>query len=138
MYKRTKTGVLLAQSADATCHALYSPTEGPQTLQLIQGRHYHQSKELFIQVSCVFTESDPEPQCLYPNWLTKYRRWSDMALTLNYAFGSSETSMRQYSINASLESEVVLEAICSHQTSDETDLENFKSVTFVTKGWYVS
>ncbi|XP_055330422.1 uncharacterized protein LOC129582832 [Paramacrobiotus metropolitanus] len=37
MYKMTDSGVQLAQSADATCNALFSPQEGPQMLTMTPG-----------------------------------------------------------------------------------------------------
>ncbi|XP_055355805.1 uncharacterized protein LOC129601103, partial [Paramacrobiotus metropolitanus] len=70
MYKMTDSGVQLAQSADATCNALYSPQEGPQTLTLTP-------------------ENDPEPNCVFPLWLSERRSWHAMESDVQFRFAAS-------------------------------------------------
>ncbi|OQV25448.1 hypothetical protein BV898_00389 [Hypsibius exemplaris] len=113
----TRNGVTaISQSTDASCLSLYSPYEGSLTMKMTQ-------------------VDDPIPQCVFPTWLTKIRQWHDMASTVRHVFGSPETSMKQYSLNATMNKELLLDVTCLRSDlPDETSKSAFRAVVFVIRG----
>ncbi|GAU93972.1 hypothetical protein RvY_05822 [Ramazzottius varieornatus] len=119
IYKQTKNGVQISQSADATCNAIETATEGPLTLTMVQ-------------------EPDPVPQCNFPTWLTQAKEWHDMTSSTQFVFSSPEArALRQYSFNGtSAVRELTLNTTCLRQdNSTEGPADSFfRAVTFVVRG----
>ena len=86
-------------------------------------------------------QDDPVPQCLFPTWLTRTRHWHDMASTVRFEFGPPETTMKQYSLNATTTeenspAELLLDATCLRRDlPDGTSESAFRAVAFVVRGW---
>lgn len=124
-YEVTDRGkIRIAQSVDASCTGLYSPTNGDLTMVMTQ-------------------EDDPAPQCVFPTWLTRVWQWHDMASTMRFEFGPPETTMKQYSLNGSSggittspDRELLLDATCLRRDlPDGTSESAFRAVAFVVRGW---
>ncbi|XP_055355823.1 uncharacterized protein LOC129601120 [Paramacrobiotus metropolitanus] len=114
----TDAGVQLAQSVDATCNALFSPQEGPQTLTLTP-------------------ENKPQPNCVFPlyMWLSERRSWHAMESNVQFGFAASGTSMRQYTGNSTDDDDVILETTCMRDFPARITVgESFKAVMFATRG----
>jgi hypothetical protein len=119
IYEVTGKGeIKVSQSADASCTGLYSATGGELTMKMTQ-------------------VDDPTPQCVFPTWLTHVRQWHDMASSAHYVFGSPETSMKQYSLNATSDKGLILDATCLRKDSPDGTAETsaFRAVAFVVRGW---
>ncbi|XP_055330213.1 uncharacterized protein LOC129582661 [Paramacrobiotus metropolitanus] len=117
LYKETANGVQLSQSADASCKAVNSPTEGPLTLAMTR-------------------VSDPQPECIFPSWLTDRATWQDMAGTQRYVFTPAKTSFQILTVNQTSEKhQVRQEATCMNRDSPDAPSSSwFRVVTLVARG----
>ncbi|GLG95366.1 Uncharacterized protein GBIM_02347 [Gryllus bimaculatus] len=65
----------VAQSGDATCNGLLSPTEGSRTMKLTK-------------------VENSKSRCRYPNWVTEHHQWHTLDLSRSYHFSHKNATLR--------------------------------------------
>ncbi|XP_075235649.1 uncharacterized protein LOC142332859 [Lycorma delicatula] len=101
----------VAQSGDATCNGLLSPTEGSRTLSLTKVESHHGSSRT----------------CRFPQWLTIHHSWHTLDYSHSYHF-----SPRNGTLKVTSGTSIVLRAVC-HSLLGGSDLQAVL-VTHLTTG----
>jgi len=88
------SGYSIAQSGDATCDGLLSPTEGSRTMKITKATR-------------------ATPRCHFPKWLTSHKHWKTLDGLQLYDFGFSRNnnSFRVFNIT---NGEIVRQTMCIH------------------------
>lgn len=109
--KHEKERYLIAQSGDATCDGLLSPSEGSRTMKITKA---------------VGTTA----RCHFPSWLTTQRHWKSLDGLHVYDFSRQNSSFRVIVTNGG---DVIRLAKCIHE--DYTTDAYSQFVVHFTSGW---
>lgn len=91
------SGYQIAQSGDATCDGIFSPTEGSRTMKL--------------------TKTEPvTPTCFFPPWLSAQRHWQTLDRTQVYDFSRNNT-FRVFNATRAARGTVIRQASCARVES---------------------
>ncbi|XP_073965111.1 uncharacterized protein [Choristoneura fumiferana] len=101
----------IAQSGDATCNGLSSPTDGSRTMRL--------------------TNSDDEHnRCHFPSWIVEHHKWFSLDHTHQYHFTTKNATLKIANADGHLEEKRL---VC-HSILEQKDKKHIKLIAHVTKG----
>ncbi|XP_063545478.1 uncharacterized protein LOC134753512 isoform X1 [Cydia strobilella] len=101
----------IAQSGDATCNGLSSPTDGSRTMRL--------------------TNSDDEHnRCHFPSWIVDHHKWYSLDHTHQYHFTTKNATLKIANADGQLEEKRL---VC-HSILEQKEKKHIKLVAHVTKG----
>ncbi|XP_026322680.1 uncharacterized protein LOC113232233 isoform X2 [Hyposmocoma kahamanoa] len=101
----------IAQSGDATCNGLSSPTDGSRTMKL--------------------TNSDDEHnRCHFPNWIVDHHKWFSLDHTHQYHFTTKNATLKIMNTDGTIEEKRL---VC-HSILEQKDKKHIKLVAHVTRG----
>ncbi|CAH0712862.1 unnamed protein product, partial [Brenthis ino] len=105
------TSYIIAQSGDATCNGLSSPTDGSRTMKLT-------------------TSDDEHNRCHFPNWIVEHHKWYSLDHTHQYRFTTKNATLKIMNTDGSFEEKRL---VC-HSILEQKDNKHIKLVAHVTKG----
>ncbi|KAG7295557.1 hypothetical protein JYU34_021798 [Plutella xylostella] len=101
----------IAQSGDATCNGLSSPTDGSRTMRL--------------------TNSDDEHhRCHFPSWIVEHHKWFSLDHSHQYHFTTKNATLKIMNEDGSSEEKRL---VC-HSILEQKDKKHIKLVAHVTRG----
>ncbi|XP_046975811.1 uncharacterized protein LOC124541924 isoform X1 [Vanessa cardui] len=105
------TSYIIAQSGDATCNGLSSPTDGSRTMKLT-------------------TSDDEHNRCHFPSWIVDHHKWFSLDHTHQYHFTTKNATLKIMNTDGSFEEKRL---VC-HSILEQKDKKHIKLVAHVTKG----
>ncbi|XP_053621776.1 uncharacterized protein LOC128681695 [Plodia interpunctella] len=101
----------IAQSGDATCNGLSSPTDGSRTMKL--------------------TNSDDEHnRCHFPSWIVDHHKWFSLDHSHQYHFTKKNATLKIMNSDGSFEE---MRLVC-HSILEQKDKKHIKLIAHVTSG----
>ncbi|XP_023936992.2 uncharacterized protein LOC112045140 isoform X2 [Bicyclus anynana] len=105
------TSYFIAQSGDATCNGLSSPTDGSRTMKLT-------------------TSDDEHNRCHFPSWIVDHHKWFSLDHTHQYHFTTKNATLKIMNTDGTFEEKrLVCHSILGHK-----DKKFIKLVAHVTRG----
>ncbi|XP_072948588.1 uncharacterized protein [Epargyreus clarus] len=102
---------IIAQSGDATCNGLSSPTDGSRTMKL--------------------TNSDDEHnRCHFPKWIVEHHKWFSLDHTHQYRFTTKNATLKIMNEDGTFEEKRL---VC-HSILEQKDKKHITLVAHVTRG----
>ncbi|XP_047513215.1 uncharacterized protein LOC125055053 [Pieris napi] len=105
------TSYIIAQSGDATCNGLSSPTDGSRTMKLT-------------------TSDDEHNRCHFPGWIVEHHKWFSLDHTHQYHFTTKNATLKIMNSDGSFEEKRL---VC-HSILEQKDKKHIKLVAHVTRG----
>ncbi|XP_045771075.1 uncharacterized protein LOC123871357 isoform X1 [Maniola jurtina] len=105
------TSYIIAQSGDATCNGLSSPTDGSRTMKLT-------------------TSDDEHNRCHFPSWIVEHHKWFSLDHTHQYHFTTKNATLKIMNTDGSFEEKRL---VC-HSILEQKDKKHIKLVAHVTRG----
>ncbi|XP_041971043.1 uncharacterized protein LOC121727334 [Aricia agestis] len=102
---------VIAQSGDATCNGLSSPTDGSRTMKLT-------------------TSDDEHNRCHFPSWIVEHHKWYSLDHSHQYHFTTKNATLKIMTEDGKLEEKRL---VC-HSILEQKDKNTIKLVAHVTKG----
>ncbi|XP_054274024.1 uncharacterized protein LOC128993927 [Macrosteles quadrilineatus] len=113
-YSKTKVAFDVAQSGDATCNGLLSPTEGSRTMRLTKVESHHHGAE--------------SKSCRFPRWLTEHHQWHTLDHKKTFHFSPRNATLKESDSGSS--SKVQMRAVChAYETDSDTQAKIIAHVT---------
>ncbi|XP_046669907.1 uncharacterized protein LOC124360369 isoform X2 [Homalodisca vitripennis] len=112
----------VAQSGDATCNGLLSPTEGSRTMRLtkVESHHHGDSKS-----------------CRFPKWLTEHHQWHTLDHSKTFHFSPRNATLKESVSPAGSPSKVQMRAVChSYETDSDTQARIVVHITIGCQSGY--
>ncbi|XP_061381591.1 uncharacterized protein LOC116776565 [Danaus plexippus] len=106
-----KSTYIIAQSGDATCNGLSSPTDGSRTMKLT-------------------TSDDEHTRCHFPSWIVEHHKWFSLDHTHQYHFTTKNATLKVMNADGSFEEKRL---VC-HSILEQKDKKHIKLVAHVTRG----
>nr|XP_049707272.1 uncharacterized protein LOC110382384 [Helicoverpa armigera] len=101
----------IAQSGDATCNGLTSPTEGSRTMKLTN-------------------IDDEHNRCHFPSWVVEHHKWFSLDHTHQYHFTTKNATLKIMNVDGSFEEKRL---VC-HSILEHKDKKLVKLVAHLTRG----
>ncbi|XP_038219799.1 uncharacterized protein LOC119838063 [Zerene cesonia] len=102
---------IIAQSGDATCNGLSSPTDGSRTMKLT-------------------TSDDEHNRCHFPSWIVEHHKWFSLDHTHQYHFTTKNATLKIMNTDGSYEEKRL---VC-HSILEQKDKKHITLVAHVTRG----
>ncbi|XP_050685747.1 uncharacterized protein LOC126980182 isoform X2 [Leptidea sinapis] len=102
---------IIAQSGDATCNGLSSPSDGSRTMKLT-------------------TTDDEHNRCHFPSWIVEHHKWFSLDHTHQYHFTTKNATLKIMNTNGTYEEKRL---VC-HSILEQKEKKHIKLVAHVTRG----